>query len=138
MTTDRWPDVPMIGAAELPPVLDESLWPSLFTLAERLPSDHVVIGGVMVYLHGAAAGRQPVRVTRDVDVLMNIEVLPSALKDAVAVRSRLGYRVAPDSPPESTHRTAARRPSQCPISRVPWSSNAPHTRRINAADPPKQ
>lgn len=58
----------------------------------------------MVYLHGAVAGRRPSRVTSDVDVLFNVEIQPSSLKEAVAVLGELGYKVAQDSPLESTHR----------------------------------
>jgi hypothetical protein len=88
----------------LPQLHDSALWPTLFTLSERLPAEHVVIGGIMVYLHGALAGRRPNRVTSDVDVLFNVEVQPSSLKEAVAVLGELGYEVAQDSPIESTHR----------------------------------
>jgi hypothetical protein len=104
MSSDRWPDLPVLGSADLPPLHDDSLWPALFTLSERLPPEHVVIGGIMVYLHGALVGRRPSRVTSDVDVLFNVEIQPSSLKEAVAVLGELGYKVAQDSPIESTHR----------------------------------
>lgn len=110
MIVNRWPDLPVLGSADLPPLLDQdgeinqTMWPGLFLLAEHLPAEHAVIGGIMVYLHGAVAGRHPARVTSDVDVLFDVEVLPSSLQDAVAVLGRLGYRVHPASPPQSTHR----------------------------------
>jgi hypothetical protein len=104
MNSARWPELPVLGSAELPRLPDDALWPGLFTLSEQLPAEHVVIGGIMVYLHGALAGRQPSRVTSDVDVLFDVEILPSSLKDAVAVLGKLGYLVAQNSPAESTHR----------------------------------
>jgi len=107
MSTNRWPDLPLLGDVELPSLAagaDRTLWPALLTLTERLPVDHAVIGGIMVYLHGTLAGRGPARVTRDVDVLCDVEVMPSSLRDTVAVLTALGYRIDPASPPESSHR----------------------------------
>lgn len=105
MTAGRWPDLSVIGSADLPVLGDDGrLWNALFDLSERLPVDHAIIGGVMVYLHGVTAGRQPPRVTEDVDVLFDIKVMPSSLRDAVAVLKEMGYGVAPGSPRQSTHR----------------------------------
>jgi hypothetical protein len=106
MVSDRWPDLPVLGSAVLPPMTGVSgeLWPGVLTVALNLPDDHVVIGGVMVFLHGAVAGSQPVRVTRDVDVLCDVEVSASSIRDTVAVLEQLGYSVAADAPNESTHR----------------------------------
>lgn len=97
----------MLGAAELPPLaegVDATLWPGLLTVTGHLPDEYVLIGGVMVFLHGAVAGRQPRRVTRDVDVLCDVELVPSSLVDTVRVLNELGYTVAQDSPDDSTHR----------------------------------
>lgn len=97
----------MLGAAVLPPLaegVDATLWPGLLTVGERLPDEDVLIGGVMVFLHGAVVGRQPERVTRDVDVLCDVELVPSSLVDTVRVLGELGYTVAQDSPDDSTHR----------------------------------
>ncbi|WP_156212709.1 hypothetical protein [Lentzea aerocolonigenes] len=80
------------------------LWPGVFEVVVNLPDDHVVIGGVMVFLHGAVSGRQPVRVTRDVDVLCDVEVSTSSIRETVAALEQLGYVVAADAPNESTHR----------------------------------
>jgi hypothetical protein len=103
----RWPHLPVLGSAELPALhggADRILWPGLITLVRRLPADHVVIGGVMVYLHGAVKQLAPKRVTRDVDVLFNLEVAPNSLQEAVKVLKQLDYAVDPASPAESTHR----------------------------------
>lgn len=100
----RWSDLPELGAVELPPLADPRLLPCLLDISEALPAEHVVIGGVMVYLHGAVRGRLPARVTSDVDVVFDVELVPSSLRDAVQVLKDLGYRVDPCSPDESTHR----------------------------------
>lgn len=106
MISDRWPDLPVLGSAALPPMagVSSELWPGVLTVAMNLPEDHVVIGGVMVFLHGAIAGRQPMRVTRDVDVLCDVEVSASSIRDTVTALEKLGYTVAADAPNESTHR----------------------------------
>ena len=57
--------------------------------ALELPADHVVIGGVMVYLHGVTHSRVPDRVTYDVDVLFDLEIAPRSLVDAVACCTRV-------------------------------------------------
>jgi hypothetical protein len=103
----RWPDLPVLGSAELPRLsggTDRTLWPGLITLVQQLPAEHVVIGGVMVYLHGAVKAQTPNRVTHDVDVLFDLEIAPGSLQEAVKVLGRLDYAVDPASPDESTHR----------------------------------
>ncbi|MDQ3579583.1 MAG: hypothetical protein M3443_18700 [Actinomycetota bacterium] len=96
----------MLGDATLPPLAgdaDRVLWSGLFDLVEHLPSEHVIIGGVMVHLHGAVSGRQPARVTSDVDVLFDVAVVGS-LREAVRALSDLGYKIDPGSPDNSAHR----------------------------------
>ncbi|GAA4411794.1 hypothetical protein ACFQV2_35630 [Actinokineospora soli] len=105
--SEKWPDLPIVASVDLPPLAggqDEILWPCLLDLSEHLAQPHAVIGGVMVFLHGAAAGRQPARVTKDVDVLFDVGIVPTSLRDAVAVLAGLDYRVDPASPDDSTHR----------------------------------
>ncbi|MFC0435033.1 hypothetical protein [Kutzneria buriramensis] len=99
----------MLGRVALPALAgeaDQKLWPPLLEMSRRLPPEHAVIGGVMVLLHGLAAGRRPpARVTRDVDVLFNVEVMPGSLQAAVAVlEQELGYHLAIDSPAGLAHR----------------------------------
>ncbi|WP_424183566.1 hypothetical protein ACOBQX_16380 [Actinokineospora sp. G85] len=90
---------------QLPELGDSGrLWNSLLDLSERLPAGHVVIGGVMVYLHGLTAGRVPPRVTQDVDLLFDIKLVPTSLRAAVAILTDMGYTVAAGSPTDSTHR----------------------------------
>lgn len=107
MTSDKWPDLPVLGDVILPSLpegADQLLWPGLLDLADQLPAHHVVIGGVMVHLHGAVAGKHSQRPTRDVDILLDVGVVPSSITDAVQVLNDMGYRIAQDSPDESSHR----------------------------------
>jgi hypothetical protein len=107
VTSDRWPELPVLGDVILPALpedADQVLWPGLLDLADQLPAHHVVIGGVMVHLHGAVAGNHSQRPTRDVDVLLDVGVVPSSIRDAVQVLHDMGYRIAQDSPDESSHR----------------------------------
>ncbi|ATE57128.1 hypothetical protein [Actinosynnema pretiosum] len=102
MSESRWPQLPVIGDVALPE-RDGALWTPLLDLSRRLPDEHVVIGGVMVYLHGLVAGKPPHRVTRDVDVLFNV-LVGGVLPEAVGVLEGLGYRLDPASPADSAHR----------------------------------
>jgi hypothetical protein len=45
------------------------LWKSLGELADRLPGEWVLIGGLMVQLHALEHGIRDVRLTRDIDIL---------------------------------------------------------------------
>jgi hypothetical protein len=49
--------------------LSRRLWSSVGDLASLLPSEWVLVGGLMVQLHAMEAGLADVRVTQDVDVL---------------------------------------------------------------------
>lgn len=107
MTSARWPTLRVLGEVVLPALpgnVDQVLWPGLLDLADHLPVHHVVIGGVMVHLHGAVAGRHSQRPTRDVDVLLDVGVMSSSIRDAVQALTSMGYRIAQNSPDESSHR----------------------------------
>jgi hypothetical protein len=49
--------------------LSRRLWSSVADLAEVLPAEWVLVGGLMVQLHAMEAGLDDVRVTQDIDVL---------------------------------------------------------------------
>ncbi|WP_194815903.1 hypothetical protein [Nocardia sp. XZ_19_385] len=103
----RQAQVPLIGHVTLPPLADNrdaQLWPALLDLADNLPQPYTVIGGMMVWMHGAVAGQQPPRVTQDIDVLMDLRAQVSALRKAVTALERLGYRVDGMSPDGLAHR----------------------------------
>lgn len=106
MTSEQWPDLPVLGSADLASLATPvgELWQTVLTVATSLPADHVLIGGVMTFLHGAVVGRQPTRVTRDVDVLCDIEIAASSIRDTVAALEQLGYTIAAEAPADSSHR----------------------------------
>ncbi len=100
-------EVPLLGTAELPPLADGRdavLWPGLIELAENLRQPYVLIGGLMVHLHGVVAGRQSPRVTADIDLLLDVRARVTALKAAVRTVEGLGYRVDGMSPDLLAHR----------------------------------
>jgi hypothetical protein len=93
MMTDR----PHIGTVRLPRLIagrDEVLWPAMLDLAAALPQPWTLIGGQMVYLHGALAGRSPHRFTEDIDVVFDMRVEVNAITKADRALDRLGYEVA--------------------------------------------
>jgi hypothetical protein len=49
--------------------ISRRLWRAVGDLADRLPGQWVLIGGLMVQLHAVEHGITDVRVTRDIDVL---------------------------------------------------------------------
>ncbi|AHI00690.1 hypothetical protein GCM10010174_62200 [Kutzneria viridogrisea] len=73
---------------ELPDGRDQVLWPRLLDLTEALTVPHVLVGGLMVYLHGAVAGRARPRPDREIEVLADLR---SASADLPAVLGALGY-----------------------------------------------
>ena len=46
-----------------------------------MPGAWVLVGGLMVLLHGLEAGQLPVRETTDADVLVNVRLRPSGTHD---------------------------------------------------------
>lgn len=88
-----------IGQVVMPAMTAEQsrLWDLILTLAERLESTQwSLVGGQMVALHALHAGVAWPRVTRDVDVLANMEVLQSNLQACTTVLGDLGLKVRLD------------------------------------------
>lgn len=88
------------GNVELPVMTGEpaQLWELILSLADRLaPSQWSLIGGQMVSLYAIHADVEWPRVTRDVDMLANMEVLHSNLAACTTALEKLGLRAQPDS-----------------------------------------
>ena len=84
----------------LPPLTGELdlLWELILDLAEQLPENEwVLVGGQMVMLHGLAAGRTPMRASKDVDVLADLVSAPASLARCVEALRRLELTPKPDS-----------------------------------------
>lgn len=54
-----------------------ALWQAVGELVDRLPGEWVLVGGLMVQLHGAEAGMTDIRPTRDIDVLAPDGIRPA-------------------------------------------------------------
>ena len=88
------------GDVDLPVMIGEQaqLWELILALADRLaPSQWSLIGGQMVSLYAIHADVEWPRVTRDVDMLANMEVLHSNLASCTTALEELGLRAQPDS-----------------------------------------
>jgi hypothetical protein len=77
-------------------------WPDVAELAAAVPVDAwTLIGGLMVQLHGVAAGLPVVRPTNDVDVLLHVESGRGRAAEIARALEGLGYRLAPGIDPRT-------------------------------------
>lgn len=90
----------------LPPLgdLDLELWHALLDVADREPADWTLIGGQMVLLHALEHGRAPLRVSQDIDLVVDARVRPPALARIVTSLIELGFAEAAISADEIAHR----------------------------------
>jgi hypothetical protein len=95
-------ETPLIRMPELSPALSQ-VWHLLLDLSELRPEAWCLIGGLMVMLHGLERGRSDARPTADGDVLVDIRVRPSALREITAFLSAKGL-VAELAPEGVQHR----------------------------------
>ncbi len=71
-------------------------WPDVAELAAAVPADvWTLIGGLMVQLHGIAAGLPVVRPTNDVDILLHVESGHGRADAVAGALEQLGYRLRP-------------------------------------------
>ena len=69
-----------------PPVLlpaypgSSSVWPALIELSNSTRPEWTLVGGQMVALHAAEHAAPPLRVSRDIDVVVNARVVTGALR----------------------------------------------------------
>ena len=77
-------------------------WPDVAELAAAVPvSTWTLIGGLMVQLHGVAAGLPVVRPTNDVDVLLHVETGRGRAAQVARGLEELGYQLAPSIDPRT-------------------------------------
>lgn len=78
-------------------------WPAVFELLRKLPPRRcVLIGGLMVQLHGIIGGSSTVRPTDDLDILVDVLAPePGALLAVVEQLLKLGYRHHPPGFPDA-------------------------------------
>ncbi len=84
----------------------DDLWTTLCDLGDAHHEGWVVVGGQMVMLHALQAGREPGRVSRDLDTVIDARVRPPALPMFLATLAKLGFKSAGVSPDEVAHRFA--------------------------------
>lgn len=69
-------------------------WPQLIEIAQAIPyTQWTLVGGLMVQLHVAHAGRRLTRPTRDVDMLLHIETGAATFAGTREQLERLGYAI---------------------------------------------
>ncbi len=91
-------DLPRLGPHH------DDLWTTLCDLGDAHHADWVIIGGQMVMLHALQAGREPGRVSQDLDAVIDARVRPPALPAFLATLANLGFKSAGVSPDEVAHR----------------------------------
>ena len=91
-------DLPRLGPHH------DDLWTTLCDLGDAHDEDWVIIGGQMVMLHALEAGREPGRVSQDLDTVIDARVRPPALPAFLATLANLGFTSAGVSPDEVAHR----------------------------------
>jgi predicted nucleotidyltransferase len=92
--------LPLLGAVRLPAMSGplQALWDVIASIAQIVPSHRwVLVGGQMVTLHALAAGRTPVRVSHDVDVLADLLTARDGLRMCVDAVGALGLAPQEDS-----------------------------------------
>jgi len=88
---------------EAPPGGWPDPWPNVAEIADAFPGDHwTLVGGLMTQLHAIHKGVGTVRPTRDVDMLLHIEVARGLPARAAAALEGLGYDFRPSVDPRTT------------------------------------
>ncbi|MCY4422401.1 MAG: hypothetical protein OXC06_04950 [Acidimicrobiaceae bacterium] len=98
------------------PVLDRSavplpaiqgipgIWEALIELSCYDQPEWTLVGGQMVRLHAAEHSAAPLRVSRDLDVVVNARIVAGALRGFVVGLEDLGFQLAGASPDGVAHR----------------------------------
>jgi hypothetical protein len=82
----------------------DSMWEALLDLANNVDAEWTLIGGQMVMLHAAEHGAEPLRISRDLEVVVNARIVAGAIRSFTASLERLGFRLAGASPTGVAHR----------------------------------
>ena len=80
------------------------IWAALIELSNSDQPEWTLIGGQMVMLHAAEHAAAPLRVSRDIDVVVNARVLTGAIRGFVAGIESRGFRLVGASPDGVAHR----------------------------------
>lgn len=80
------------------------VWETLLELSAADGPEWTLIGGQMVMLHASERGTAPLRVSRDLDVLVNSRVATGAVREFVVLLEKRGFGLAGTSPNGIAHR----------------------------------
>ena len=82
----------------------DPIWEALLELAGSGGPEWTLIGGQMVMLHAAENGAAPLRVSRDIDVVVNTRIVTGALRGFAAGLEERGFGLTGASPDGIAHR----------------------------------
>lgn len=83
----------------------DPIWDALLEIAKsRNQIEWTLIGGQMVMLHAAENGAEPLRVSRDLDIIVNARVVTGALRSFADFLQQSGFGLAGVSPDGIAHR----------------------------------
>ena len=83
---------------------EHSLWETLLELADLRPQRWTLIGDQMVFVHAIESDVEPVRVSSDLDVLVNARVVTGGVREFVRAIQGRGFVLAGASPEGLAHR----------------------------------
>ncbi|MCZ7532827.1 MAG: hypothetical protein M5U23_05405 [Acidimicrobiia bacterium] len=83
---------------------NDATWALLGNLYEDFPSGWLLIGGLMVYLHGAESGQTMRRVTTDADILIRVKVIHDGTRQVATWLQERGLEFEGASAMEIGHR----------------------------------
>ena len=72
---------------------DDELWSTLIELAQLHPGQWTLIGGQMVFLHSMEHGVQPMRMSTDLDVLVNARLVTGGVREFVRSITARGFEL---------------------------------------------
>ena len=100
-----WPTINR-EPVELPPLggYGLALWETLIELADLRPREWTLIGGQMVFVHAIEQGVEPLRMSSDLDVLVNARIVTGGVREFVRAIERRGFGLAGWSPEGLAHR----------------------------------
>ena len=91
---------------ELPELGVPGMWETLLDIAERVEDGWTLVGGPKTLLHALEHGIDPPRVSRDLDVIVDIRARPAWLPAMLAALDELGFSAVEVSVTEAAHRFA--------------------------------
>ena len=81
-----------------------TLWETLIELADLRPGEWTLIGGQMVFVHAIEQRVEPLRMSSDLDVLVNARIVTGGVREFVLAIERRGFELAGWSPAGLAHR----------------------------------